>query len=71
MPSFATDKVMELLLVTDWLIAMENTNHWMRGGLMDGKLPERDMYFMGWTNTEANMPHGVQKIFVLEIIPWC
>lgn len=37
-------------------VAAAHTNHWMRGGTY-GWLAAREGYaFMGWTNTEANMP---------------
>lgn len=37
-------------------IGLGNTNHWMRGGLYGWKAAGKGYAFMGWTNTEANMP---------------
>lgn len=38
------------------LIAMANTNHWMRGGTYGREAAQKGFAFIGWTNTEANMP---------------
>ena len=37
-------------------IAMANTNHWMRAGLYGWQAAKKGFAFIGWTNTEANMP---------------
>jgi 3-dehydro-L-gulonate 2-dehydrogenase len=38
------------------LVAMANTNHWMRGGAYGWQAAGKGFVFIGWTNTEANMP---------------
>ncbi len=38
------------------LVALANTNHWMRGGTYGWKAAQQGMAFIGWTNTVANMP---------------
>lgn len=38
------------------LVALANTNHWMRGGLYGWMTAKRGYVFIGWTNTIANMP---------------
>jgi len=64
--SFATDKVMEIASRKGiGLIAMGNTNHWMRGGTYGWKAARKGYVFMGWTNTEANMPAWGAKDFRL------
>lgn len=37
-------------------IAIANTNHWMRGGTYGWQAAKKGYAFIGWTNTEANMP---------------
>lgn len=37
-------------------IALANTNHWMRGGTYGWQAARKGFAFIGWTNTEANMP---------------
>lgn len=37
-------------------VAISNTNHWMRGGTYGWYAARRGFAFIGWTNTEANMP---------------
>lgn len=37
-------------------VGLGNTNHWMRGGFYGWKAAKKGYVFMGWTNTEANMP---------------
>ena len=37
-------------------VAIANTNHWMRGGTYGWQAAEKGFAFIGWTNTEANMP---------------
>jgi 3-dehydro-L-gulonate 2-dehydrogenase len=36
--------------------ALANTNHWMRGGTYGWQAAREGFAFIGWTNTEANMP---------------
>src|SRR5690554_489003 len=37
-------------------VAISNTNHWMRGGTYGWYAARKGYAFIGWTNTEANMP---------------
>lgn len=37
-------------------IAIANTNHWMRGGIYGWQAARKGYVFIGWTNTEKNMP---------------
>jgi 3-dehydro-L-gulonate 2-dehydrogenase len=37
-------------------VAIANTNHWMRGGNYGWQAAKSGFAFIGWTNTEANMP---------------
>lgn len=37
-------------------VAISNTNHWMRGGTYGWQTAKKGFAFLGWTNTEANMP---------------
>jgi len=55
--SFATDRAMELAHESGvGLVALANTNHWMRGGTYGWQAARKGFVFIGWTNTEANMP---------------
>jgi 3-dehydro-L-gulonate 2-dehydrogenase len=38
------------------LVALRNTNHWMRGGTYGWQAARAGMAFIGWTNTTPNMP---------------
>ena len=38
------------------LVALRNTNHWMRGGTYGWQAAAAGMGFLGWTNTTPNMP---------------
>lgn len=38
------------------LLALSNTNHWMRGGAYGWQAAKAGYVFIGWTNTVANMP---------------
>jgi 3-dehydro-L-gulonate 2-dehydrogenase len=38
------------------LVALRNTNHWMRGGTYGWQATRAGMAFIGWTNTWPNMP---------------
>jgi 3-dehydro-L-gulonate 2-dehydrogenase len=54
---FCTERAMRL--ADDYglgCVGLGNTNHWMRGGFYGWKAAKRGYVFMGWTNTEANMP---------------
>lgn len=37
-------------------VALNNTNHWMRGGTYGWQAAKAGYVFIGWTNTIANMP---------------
>jgi 3-dehydro-L-gulonate 2-dehydrogenase len=37
-------------------VSIANTNHWMRGGTYGWQTAKRGFVFIGWTNTEKNMP---------------
>ena len=37
-------------------VAIGNTNHWMRGGAYGWQAAKKGYVFIGWTNTEKNMP---------------
>lgn len=37
-------------------VAIGNTNHWMRGGTYGWQTAKKGFVFIGWTNTEKNMP---------------
>jgi 3-dehydro-L-gulonate 2-dehydrogenase len=37
-------------------VALNNTNHWMRGGAYGWQAAKAGYLFIGWTNTIANMP---------------
>jgi 3-dehydro-L-gulonate 2-dehydrogenase len=63
---FATERAMELASQYGiGLVAMGNTNHWMRGGTYGWKATSEGFSFIGWTNTEANMPAWGAKDFRL------
>jgi 3-dehydro-L-gulonate 2-dehydrogenase len=54
---FASERAMELASQNGiGLVAMGNTNHWMRGGTYGWHTARKGFVFIGWTNTEANMP---------------
>jgi 3-dehydro-L-gulonate 2-dehydrogenase len=38
------------------LVALRNTNHWMRGGTYGWQAVRAGVAFIGWTNTTPNMP---------------
>jgi 3-dehydro-L-gulonate 2-dehydrogenase len=38
------------------LVALRNTNHWMRGGTYGWQAARAGLAFIGWTNTIPNMP---------------
>jgi 3-dehydro-L-gulonate 2-dehydrogenase len=55
--SFATERAMELAdKYGIGMVALANTNHWMRGGTYGWQAARRGYVFIGWTNTCANMP---------------
>jgi 3-dehydro-L-gulonate 2-dehydrogenase len=54
---FCTDRSMQLARDNGiGCVAIANTNHWMRGGTYGWQAAEKGFAFIGWTNTEANMP---------------
>ena len=61
---FATERAMELASQYGiGLVAMRNTNHWMRGGTYGWIAARKGFSFIAWTNTEANMPAWGAKDF--------
>jgi len=55
--AFATDRSMMLAEKHGIaLVALANTNHWMRGGTYGWQAAKNGFVFIGWTNTIANMP---------------
>lgn len=55
--AFATDRAMELAVENGiGLVALANTNHWMRGGTYGWKAARKGFVFIAWTNTCPNMP---------------
>ena len=55
--SFATDRAMELAQENGiGLVALANTNHWMRGGTYGWQAARRGFVYIGWTNTCPIMP---------------
>jgi 3-dehydro-L-gulonate 2-dehydrogenase len=53
----ATDRTIELAKASGLgLVALANTNHWMRGGYYGWRAAKEGFVFIGWTNTIANMP---------------
>jgi 3-dehydro-L-gulonate 2-dehydrogenase len=54
---FCTSRAMEIAEKNGMgCIAMAETNHWMRGGKYGWQAARNGFVFIGWTNTEANMP---------------
>jgi 3-dehydro-L-gulonate 2-dehydrogenase len=73
----ATERAMELASQFGvGLVAMGNTNHWMRGGTYGWKAAGEGYAFIAWTNTEANMPAWGAKDFrigntpLVFAVPW-
>ena len=55
--AFATERVMELAGENGiGMLAMANTNHWMRGGTYGWKAAKKGYVLICWTNTCQNMP---------------
>jgi 3-dehydro-L-gulonate 2-dehydrogenase len=53
----STDRAMELAGENGiGLVALANTNHWMRGGTYGWQTAKKGFVFIGWTNTCPNMP---------------
>jgi 3-dehydro-L-gulonate 2-dehydrogenase len=54
---FATEKAMALAEKNGiGMVALSNTNHWMRGGTYGWQAARKGFVFISWTNTCANMP---------------
>ena len=54
---FSTDRAINIAQENGiGLVAMANTNHWMRGGTYGWQAARKGFVFIGWTNTCANMP---------------
>ncbi len=55
--AFATDRAIALARAHGiGLVALRNTNHWMRGGSYGWQAVSAGFAFVGWTNTTPNMP---------------
>jgi 3-dehydro-L-gulonate 2-dehydrogenase len=55
--SFATNRVMEIAQENGiGLLALANTNHWMRGGTYGWQAAYKGFISISWTNTCPNMP---------------
>ena len=60
--TFATQRAMMLAKENGiGLLALKNTNHWMRGGTYGWQAAGKGFVFIGWTNTCPNMPHWGAK----------
>ena len=54
---FCTNRAMEIAEDNGMgCVAIAETNHWMRGGTYGWQAARNGFVFIGWTNTEANMP---------------
>jgi 3-dehydro-L-gulonate 2-dehydrogenase len=54
---FCSKRAMELATKNGiGCVSLANTNHWMRGGTYGWQMAKRGFVFIGWTNTEKNMP---------------
>jgi len=54
---FCTQRAIELASENGiGCVAIANTNHWMRGGTYGWQAAKNGFVFIGWTNTEGNMP---------------
>ncbi|MFP4619075.1 MAG: 3-dehydro-L-gulonate 2-dehydrogenase [Spirochaetaceae bacterium] len=54
---FCTNRAMQLAEENGMgCVAVAYTNHWMRGGRYGWQAAQNGFAFIGWTNTEANMP---------------
>lgn len=61
---FSTERAIEIAKENGiGLVALGNTNHWMRGGTYGWQAARKGFVFIGWTNTEANMPAWGAKDF--------
>ncbi|WP_297088727.1 3-dehydro-L-gulonate 2-dehydrogenase [uncultured Draconibacterium sp.] len=55
--SFCSNRAMEIAHNNGLgCVALGNTNHWMRGGSYAWQAAKQGYVFIGWTNTEQNMP---------------
>jgi 3-dehydro-L-gulonate 2-dehydrogenase len=55
--TFATERAIELALENSiGMVALANTNHWMRGGTYGWQAAKKGFVFICWTNTCPNMP---------------
>lgn len=55
--SFATDRAIELSKENGMgMVALANTNHWMRGGTYGWQAAKKGFVLICWTNTCQNMP---------------
>lgn len=52
-----TNRAMEIASVNGLgCVAIANSNHWMRGGTYGWQAARKGYVYIGWTNTERNMP---------------
>ncbi|MBN2349083.1 MAG: Ldh family oxidoreductase, partial [Bacteroidales bacterium] len=55
--TFCTERAMKLADTGGMgCVTLSNTNHWMRGGSYGWQAAKSGYVFIGWTNTEANLP---------------
>ena len=55
--TLASERCMELAEAHGLgMVAMANTNHWMRGGTYGWNCAKKGFAFIGWTNTIGNLP---------------
>lgn len=54
---FATERAMQIADKEGiGMVTLARTNHWMRGGTYGWQAARNGYVYVGWTNTEANMP---------------
>ena len=54
---FCSNRAMEIAAENGiGCVSIANTNHWMRGGTYGWQAAKKGFVFIGWTNTEKNMP---------------
>lgn len=61
---FATERAMKIADAGGiGMVTLAKTNHWMRGGTYGWHAAKKGYVYIGWTNTEANMPvwGGIDK----------
>jgi 3-dehydro-L-gulonate 2-dehydrogenase len=54
---FCANRAMEIAIKNGiGCVSIANTNHWLRGGTYGWQMAKKGFVFIGWTNTEKNMP---------------